>query len=224
MPGRSVSSDTVNATNRQAPCPLTSASRCRRPPPLPDSVPPSGASARPRTATKVRELNGRGGGAVDEGPAEVARAVRGGTAAAIRTGRSLAVGRRAARRENEGTQIRIERPDRPPDTPGRVVRDARRDLVMMVTVIRQRGPKRDREPSPPWSSVARKAIWRRRRSAAILQAPRSCRASQEESTDRTHDTWLAELGHRANRAGTRSGSSRFESRPASEIDWQENRR
>ena len=47
---------------------------------------------------RVRELYDRVRGAVDEGLAEVVRAVRDGTAAAIRAGRSLAAARRAAKR------------------------------------------------------------------------------------------------------------------------------
>ena len=58
---------------------------------------PSGLEA----VEQVRELYDRVRGAVDEGLAEVVRAVRDGTAAALRAGRSLADANRAARRASD---------------------------------------------------------------------------------------------------------------------------
>ncbi len=126
---------------------------------------PSGVEA----VERVRELYERVGTAVDGGLEEALRAVRNGTAAALRAGRSLAAARRSlarARRaakqgerrldgqhverqsgENAALQRRIEWLDEHSYTLSRVVRHARRDLVMMIGALSQRGrgPDRDRE-------------------------------------------------------------------------------
>ena len=64
---------------------------------------------------------------------EVFRAVRDGTAAALRAGRSLAAASRAAQGASDALW------------PG--LRDARRDVARALEVIRRRGPERDYGPS-----------------------------------------------------------------------------
>ena len=49
--------------------------------------------------------------------------------------------------ENEALQMRIERLDGQVTTLGRVLRHARRNLALTVTVMRQYGPERDQGPS-----------------------------------------------------------------------------
>ena len=73
------------------------------------------------------------GTAVNEGLEEVVRAVRDGTAEAIRAGRSLATASRAARRAS--------------DALGPGLQDARREVARALDVIRRRGPERDHGPS-----------------------------------------------------------------------------
>jgi len=96
---------------------------------------------------RVRKLYDRLGAAADGGLGEVVRAVREGTAAAVRAGRSLAAAGRAAERGERSLADVNRAARRASDTLGRVLRDARCDLVLMVTVMRQRGP-HDRDHGP----------------------------------------------------------------------------
>ena len=82
---------------------------------------------------RVRELYDRLGTAADGRLGEVVRAVRDGTAAAIRAGRGLAAASRAAERAG--------------DTLDRILRDVRRSVARPLEVTRRRGPERDHGPS-----------------------------------------------------------------------------
>ncbi|MYI65103.1 MAG: relaxase/mobilization nuclease domain-containing protein [Gemmatimonadetes bacterium] len=118
---------------------------------------------------RVKEVYDRVRGAVDEGLAEVVRAVRDGAAAAIRAGRSLAAARRslarARRAAKRGEQSlaaacrAAERGERSlaaanraarraGDTLGRVFRDIRRrETARPPYLMRRPGPDRDQGPS-----------------------------------------------------------------------------
>jgi len=99
---------------------------------------------------RARKLYERVGGAVDGGLEEVVRAVRDGTAAAIRTGRSLAAASRAADRGERHLEAANRAARRASDRLDRVLRDIwRRETARPRLVIRPppRGPDRDAGPS-----------------------------------------------------------------------------
>ena len=96
---------------------------------------------------RVRDLYDRVGTAVDGGLGEVVRAVRDGTAAAIRASRSLAAAGRAAGRTERNLAEAIRAARRANDTLGRVLRYARRDVARPLDLTRRRGPDRDSGPS-----------------------------------------------------------------------------
>ena len=78
---------------------------------------------------------------------EVVRAVRDGTAAALRAGRSLAVARRAAGRAERDLAAASRAALRANDTLGPGLQDARRDVARALDLTRQRGRERDHGPS-----------------------------------------------------------------------------
>ena len=82
---------------------------------------------------RVRDLYDRVGTAVHGGLEEVVRAVREGTAAALRASRNLAEASRAAQRAD--------------DALGRVLQDARREVARPLDLTRRRGGDRDHGPS-----------------------------------------------------------------------------
>jgi len=99
---------------------------------------------------RARKLYDRVGGAVDGGLEEVVRAVRNGTAAAIRTGRSLAAASRAEDRGERHLEAANRAARRASDRLDRVLRDIwRRETARTRLVTRPptRGPDRDAGPS-----------------------------------------------------------------------------
>ena len=89
---------------------------------------------------RVRDLYDRFGTPVDGGIGGVVRAVRDGTAAAIRAGRSLAAAGRSLAAASRAAQ-------RTGDALDRGLRDARREAAQTLEMMRQRGPERDQGPT-----------------------------------------------------------------------------
>ena len=103
-----------------------------------------------KAVKRVRKLYDRIRGPVDGGLEEVVGAVRDGTAAAIRTGRSLAAASRAADRGERHLEAANRAARRASDRLDRVLRDIwRRETARPRLVIRPptRGPDRDAGPS-----------------------------------------------------------------------------
>ena len=100
---------------------------------------------------KVKELYDRVGTAVDGSLGEVVRAVRDGTAAALRAGRSLAAACRAAGCAERDLAAASRTALRASDMLGRGLQDPRRDVARALELMRepnrQRGPERDHGPS-----------------------------------------------------------------------------
>ena len=96
---------------------------------------------------RVRDLYDRVGKAVDGGLGEVVRAVRDGTAAALRAGRSLGAASRAAGRAERSLAEASRAAERAGDTLGRVLQDARRNVARPLDLTRQRGREPDHGPS-----------------------------------------------------------------------------
>ena len=100
---------------------------------------------------KVKELYDRVGTTVDGSLGEVVRAVRDGTAAALRAGRSLAAACRAAGCAERDLAAASRAALRARDMLGRGLQDARRDVARALELTRQpgrqRGPERDQGPS-----------------------------------------------------------------------------
>ena len=107
-----------------------------------------GRAALHEAVERVRKLYDRIGTAVDGGLEEVVRAVREGTAAAIRTGRSLAAACRAADRGERHLEAANRAAERAGDALERRLRDARRDVARRrLEITPPRGPERDSGPS-----------------------------------------------------------------------------
>ena len=102
-----------------------------------------------KAVKRVRKLYDRVGGAVDGGLEEVVRAVREGTAAAIRTGRSLAAASRAADRGERHLEAANRAARRASDALDGVLRDIRRRETARPRLVipPPRGPDRDAGPS-----------------------------------------------------------------------------
>ena len=100
---------------------------------------------------RVRALYDRARMAVDGGLGEVVRAVRDGTAAALRAGRSLAAALRVAGRGEQDLAAANRAALGATEILGRGLQDARRDVARAVELMqhhgRQRGPERDHGPS-----------------------------------------------------------------------------
>ena len=99
-----------------------------------------GHSAGREAVERVKELYDRVRTAVDEGLADVVRAVRAGAAAARRAGRDLAAAGRSL-----GAAGRAAK--RASDILGPGLQDARRDVTRARALMRQRGRERDHGPS-----------------------------------------------------------------------------
>ena len=99
-----------------------------------------GQSAGSEAVEQVRELYDRVRTAIDEGLADVVRAVRAGAAAARRAGRDLAAAGRSL-----GAAGRAAK--RASDILGPGLQDARRDVTRALELMRHRGRERDHGPS-----------------------------------------------------------------------------
>ena len=96
----------------------------------------------------MRELYDRVGKAVDGGLDEVIRAVRDGTASAIRAGQRLAAARRVTEPGERHLAAANRAARRASDTLARILRDSRRPQTARPTyLIRRPGPDRDKGPS-----------------------------------------------------------------------------
>ena len=106
-----------------------------------------GRAALREAVGRVRELYDRVGTAVDGGLGEAVHAVRDGTAAVLRAGRSLTAACRAASRAERNLAAASRAAQRANDTLGPGLQDARRDVVRALDLTRQRDRARDHGPS-----------------------------------------------------------------------------